>query len=135
MFVTALFGDVFVWAIYGTKFVFSPQFHKMQPAFSGGGVILLFAFIAQAKTDRRLGRTHLVLLAFVALVAAGLPFAPLCANLLFPNSAGGTGPPVLSLALVVVGAAVCKWKALINFWRIIRSIYEPQDTRRIIISK
>jgi hypothetical protein len=136
--VAALFGDIFLWAILGTKFIQSARFHKMEPQFQGLGVILMFLFMAQAKKDWKQGKPHLVLLGFAALIATGLPFAPLCTTLLFVATIKGvvpfSSPSVLFLVFLLVLSAFCKWKAFVNFWRLIRAIYEPQEARRIVIS-
>ena len=136
--VAALFGDSILWAILGTKFIQSARFRAMEPQFQGLGVILLFLFMAQAKKDWNQGKPHLVLLGFAALIATGLPFAPLCVTLLFVATTKGiaafSSSSVLFLVFLLVLSALCKWKAFVNFWRLIRPVYALQETRRIVIS-
>ena len=71
-----------------------------------------------------------MLLGFAALIATGLPFAPLCVTLLFLSTTKGivafNSSSVLFLVFLLVLSAFCKWKAFVNFWRLIRAIYEPQ---------
>ncbi len=135
----ALFGDFFVWAILGAKFLQSAQFHRMEPSLQGLSTILLFLFMAQAQKGWKQGKAHFVLLGFIGLIAAGVPLAPICAALVQIATAKGliifSRPTVLFLTLLLALSVACKYKTLICFWRLVQPVFKPQDTRQIIISK
>ena len=139
MIFVALFGDFVVWAVYGTGFMLSPRFHKLTPMFLGFGVLLIYIFMWQAYTLRKQGKTHLALLEFLAFLAGGLPAGLFCALLLRLFTAKGVAvmmhPKIALLTALLLLIFACKRRAFSIVWQLVKSAFEAQDERRIVISK
>ena len=139
MIFVALFSDFVAWALYGTRFVLSPRFHKLTPMFLGFSVLLIYLFMWQAQTLRKQGKVHLALLEFVAFIAAGLPAGLFCALLfrLFTTKGAAvlTHPKIAFLAALLLLIMACKCRAVGAIWQLVKPAFKVQDERRIVVSK
>lgn len=139
MIFVALFGDFVVWAVYGTRFILSPRFHKLTPLFLGFGVLLIYSFMWQASVLWKQGKAQLALLEFVTFLAGGIPAGLFCVFLFRLFAAKGYAvlmrPKIAFLTALLLVILACKCKALGAIWQLVRLAFRVQDERRIVISK
>ncbi len=141
MFVTALFGDFFVWAIYGTKFVLSPGFRQVESWLRGLTGMSFMGFLTFEKGSEHLqnNRWKPFLLGALMFIFASLPIAKSCALLARFATVNGIGalaqPKHLILVLLAMLIFPCKCRAGFILWRLVRKSSEPRETRRIVISE
>ncbi len=146
MYATALFGDVIVWAIYGTKFVLSPIFHQIEEGLRDLTCISFMGFLIFERGAEYLQRNRWkpFLFGVLMVLVASVPLAKPCALLVQFAMVKGVmalSQPKIALLVVVLLAVVlllvfaCKCKAMFTLWRLLRSSSGPRETRRIVISK
>lgn len=139
MFITALFGDLFVWAICGTKFVLSPNFHQAE---SWLGALLFVSFMSFVGLDKGLEhfeqrRWRPFLVGGLTFMIASLPFAKLCALLIrfamIRSFVVVAQPRFAWLVALLLLSLACKFRTAFNLWKLIRKASKPRETRRIVI--
>lgn len=134
-----LFGDFLVWAVAGTPFLFSPRFQAMQTKFHGLESALAVLFLGKAKELWKANRFWILLVEFLVFLGAVVPIAGILALLVRLTAVRGIGvlsrPKIILLEVVFVLIFSCKWNILSNLWKIVRPDFDPQETRRIVISK
>ncbi len=139
MIFAALFGDFVVWAVYGTRFILSPRFHKLEPILLGFSVLLIYSFMWQGLALWKQRKYHFALLGFVALAVGGVSCAPICAIVIRLVAAKGAAtlahPKAISLAMLMLLILACKCSAAMSIWQLTRPIFREQDQRRVVISK
>lgn len=139
MFITALFGDLFVWAIYGTRFVFSPAFPQIEGWLRGlSGLSFMGFLIFERGVEHLQGkRWKPFLLGALTVIIASLPFAKPCALLvrfaMVKGAAALFQPKIAWLIALLLLSFACKCKAMFNLWRLVRASSGPRETRRIVI--
>lgn len=120
MFATALFGDVFVWAICGTNFVLSPRFHQVEGWLRA---LLFVSFMSFVGLDKGLEhfqqrRWRPFLFGLLAFIVASLPFAKPCALLIRFATAKGfavvTHPKIAWLVGLLLLSFACKCRTAYN---------------------
>jgi len=81
MFVMALFGDLFVWAVCGTKFILSPRFQQVEGWLRGllGASFMGFLIFEKGAEHLQQKRWKPLLLGTLIFIIATLPFAKPCA--------------------------------------------------------
>ena len=141
MFATALFGDVFVWAVYGTKFVLSPAFLWVEDGLRSLIGMSFIGFLIFEKGSEHLqnNRWKPFLLGVLMFFFASLPTAKSCALLTRLASVKGiwvlAQPKHLILVLLAMLIFPCKCRAGFILWRLVRRAWEPREARRIVISE
>lgn len=77
MFILGLFGDLLVWAVWGTRFVLSPRFHQAEFWLNGLLAVSFFSFIGLDKGLQHFQqrRWKPFLIALLTFIVATMPFA------------------------------------------------------------
>lgn len=141
MFLTAWFGDIFVWAIYGTKFILSPRFHQAEGWLGSFSLIPFLGFIAfeGGAEHFKQRRWRPFLLGVLTFIIATMPFARPCALLVRFVTVKGTivlaQPKFTLLAVFLLLVFACKCRAALILWRLVRTSSKPRETRRIVVSE
>lgn len=140
MFVMALFGDIFVWAVWGTRFVLSPSFHRAEFWLNS---LLAFSFFSFIGLDKGLEhfqqrRWKPFLFALLTFIVATLPFAKPSALLIRLATIRGLAalaqPKVMLFIALVMLVFFCKCRIMFSLWRLLRPS-QPRETRRIVVSE
>lgn len=140
MFAAAIFGDVFVWAIYGTKFVLSPAFPQIEGGLRdlSGVSFMGFLIFERGVEHLRQYRWKPFLLGVLTVIIASLPFAKPCALLVRFGMVKGVAalaqPKIALLIALLLLVFACKYKAMFSLWKLVRTSSAPRETRRIVIS-
>lgn len=140
MFVMALFGDIFVWAIWGTKFVLSPRFHQAETWLNGFISVSFLSFMGIDKGLQHLQQRKwkLFLVAFLTFFVAAMPFAKPCALFVRLATVKGVAalfhPIHILLIAFLILVFFCKCKIVFSLWRLLRPS-QPRETRRIVVSE
>lgn len=79
-----------------------------------------------------------LLLGVLTVIVASVPFAKPCALLVRFATVKGVAalaqPKIALIVVLLLLVFACKWRALFSLWRLVRASFEPQETRRIVIS-
>jgi len=140
MFVMALFGDLFVWAVCGTKFILSPRFQQVEGWLRGllGASFMGFLIFEKGAEHLQQKRWKPLLLGTLIFIIATLPFAKPCALMvrfaMVKGVAALAQPKIALLVVLLLLVFACKCRAVFNLWRLVRASSEPRETRRIVIS-
>lgn len=140
MFLTAWFGDIFVWAIYGTKFILSPRFHQAEGWLGSFFFVAWMGFMTFEGGAEHLKqkRWRSFLLGMLTYIIATMPFARPCALLVRFVTVKGTivlaQPKFMILAVFLLVVFACKCRAAFILWRLVRAASKPREMRRIVVS-
>ncbi len=140
MFVMSLFGDIFVWAIWGTRFILSTRFHQAETWLNGLISISFFCFIGLDKGLEHLQqrRWKLFLVALLTCIGATVPFAKHAALLVRLATVKGVvalaQPKLMLFIALLMLIFLCKCRIVVSLWRLLRSS-QPRETRRIVVSE
>ncbi len=141
IFVTAWFGDIFVWAIYGTKFILSRRSNWIEGGLRSLVFVPLLGFMAFERGAEHLKqrRWRPFLLGMLTVIIATMPFARLCALLVRLVTVKGVmvlaRPKFTILAVLLLLVFACKCRAALILWRLVRTSSKPRETRRIVVSE
>lgn len=140
IFTTALFGDMFIWSVYGTKFILSPRFKSIEGWLRDFIGVSWIGFLIFEKGAEHLqkNRWKPFLVGTLIAIAGSIPLAKPGALLVHSATVKGTSilaqPIVVSLVALFLLVFVCKCKTISSIWKLL-SVSKPQEQRRIVISE
>lgn len=139
IFAAALFGDVLVWAAYGTKFVLSPRYKNIEGWLRDLIGVSWIGFLIFEKGAEHLqkNRWKPFLFGMLTVIVGSIPLAKPGALLVHFVIVKGTPalaqPKIAWLVALFLLVFACKCKTIGSVWNLLL-LSKPQDPRRIVIS-